>query len=371
VVEVVRDVDRFHALAPEWDGLVERWGIDRLFLSHVWFRTWWDSFGAGNELFIVTVRHGGELIGIAPMMRTRVSIYGWKLNALQAIFNPHTPRYDFIVGRNRDPAIYRAIWTAFLDHGAADAIVLTQIPDGSKTIAEMERLAQKGTWLTGQWSAPASPFVRLDGSYDSLFGKLRDSVQYNLRKRFDRLNRKGPVDVEFVTGVEDVGAAMADGLRIEAAAWKGAEGTAIISDPTVASFYVRLAERQAKLGQLRLGFLRVGGKRVAFNYLLRCGTKLYALKIGYDPEYHSYSPGHMLLNLILEHACNEQVQEYDFLGNDDDWKFEWTEEKREHRWLFLLRNRLPNRLLHHLKFSLVPAVKPRIKKISALMRGET
>jgi hypothetical protein len=362
LVEVVRDVDRFNALAPEWDGLVERWGIDRLFLSHTWFRTWWESFGAGNRLFIVLVRDRGELIGIAPMMHTRASIYGFKVEALQAIFNPHTPRYDFIVARNQDPGIYRAIWKAFAEHGKSDAVVLTQVPDGSESIAQMEQLGKRDGWLAGQWSSPASPFVRLDGGYESLFGNLRDSVQYNLRKRYDRLSRRGPVDVEFVTGLHDVKNAMGDGLRIEAAAWKGAEGTAINSDPKVAAFYTHLAERQAELGQLRLAFLRVGGKRIAFNYLLQCGTKLYALKIGYDPEYHSYSPGHMLLNLILEGACMAGVQEYDFLGNDDDWKFEWTEEKREHRWLFLLRNKLPNRLLHHLKFSLVPAVKPRIRR---------
>ena len=367
LVEVVRDVERFCALASEWDGLVERCGVDRLFLSHTWFRTWWESFGAGNQLFVVTIRDRGELVGIAPMMRTRASIYGFKVSALQAIFNPHTPRYDFVVARNQDPAVYRAIWKALVDLGESDAIVLTQVPDGSHTIARMEQLGKQHGWLTGQWASPASPFVRLEDGYECLFGNLRDSVQYNLRKRYDRLNRQGPVDVEFVTGLDHVSPAMADGLRIEAAAWKGAEGTAIISDPNVVAFYMRLAERQAELGQLRLAFLRVGGKRIAFNYLLRCGEKLYALKIGYDPEYHSYSPGHMLLNLILENACMSGVQEYDFLGNDDDWKFEWTEEKRDHRWLFLLRNKLPNRLLHHLKFSLVPAVKPRVKKIRAVI----
>ena len=103
---------------------------------------------------------------------------------------------------------------------------------------------------------------------------------------------------------------MADGLRIEAAAWKGEEGTAILSDPTVADFYIQLAKREADLGQLRLTFLRVGGKRIAFNYILQNGQKLYAVKIGYDPEYHAYSPGNMLLNLILKDACQHSIEEY-------------------------------------------------------------
>ena len=101
---------------------------------------------------------------------------------------------------------------------------------------------------------------------------------------------------------------------------------------------------------MRLTFLRVDGKRIAFNYLLQSGKKLYGVKIGYDPAYHMYSPGNMLLNLILQQACAEGIEEYDFLGADEEWKFEWTNRIREHRWLFLFKNTLRARFLHCVKF---------------------
>ena len=63
-------------LAPEWTRLAEQWAVDPMFLSHTWFRTWWESFGRGKELHIVTVRDRGELVAVAPMMRTRATIYG-------------------------------------------------------------------------------------------------------------------------------------------------------------------------------------------------------------------------------------------------------------------------------------------------------
>jgi CelD/BcsL family acetyltransferase involved in cellulose biosynthesis len=342
---------------------VDRWGIDRVFLSHSWFRTWWESFGAGNELFVVTVRDGGELAAVAPMMRTRTSIYGVKVDTIQAIYNPHTPRYDFIVGGNQDYRFYDAIWKELLEAGRADAVVLTQVPENSQTIARMQELGRKAEWLTGQWQSRATPFISLSDGYEAFFESLRNGARYNLTKRFARLRRKGPVDIEIVSDPAEIDAALGDGFRIEAAAWKGSEGTAIISDPTVADFYNRLARREAVLGRLRLAFLRFCGKRIAFNYLLRSGKKLYGVKIGYDPDYHMYSPGNMLLNLILEKACAEGVEEYDFLGTDDQWKFEWTSRKVEHRWLFLFKDRLSMRLLHYLKFSVVPAIKPKLKTI--------
>jgi CelD/BcsL family acetyltransferase involved in cellulose biosynthesis len=171
------------------------------------------------------------------------------------------------------------------------------------------------------------------------------------------------VDVEIISDPAEISEALHDGFRIEAAAWKGREGTAILCDSTVADFYIRLAKREAELGRLRLAFLRLCGKRIAFNYLLRSEKRLYGIKIGYDPDYHMYSPGNMLLNLILQKACTEGVEEYDFLGIDDEWKFEWTSEKVEHRWLFLFKNRWSMRLLHYFKFSVVPAIKPHLKRL--------
>jgi hypothetical protein len=41
----------------------------------------------------------------------------------------------------------------------------------------------------------------------------------------------------------------------------------------------------------------------------------------------------MLLNLILRDACDRGAVEYDFLGADDEWKFDWTSEARDHDWL--------------------------------------
>src|SRR6185295_3566661 len=288
----------------------------------------------------VTVRSSGELVAAAPMMRTQQGVYGIKADTIQSIYNPHTPRYDFIVADDQDPAVYEAIWQELLTHSDTELIVLTQVPKDSRTIPMLEELGQRDGWLTGQWIAPVSPFIPLRDGYDAFLNTLKGGSRYNLRKRYDKLNRVAPVDVEVITDPASVRDAMKDGLRIEAAAWKGDQGTAILSDPAVVEFYTRLAEREAEMGQLRLTFLRAGGQRIAFNYLLENRDKLYGVKIGYDPQYHSYSPGNMLLNLILQEACHRGLDEYDFLGADDEWKFEWTKEKRDHRWLFLFRNKL-------------------------------
>jgi CelD/BcsL family acetyltransferase involved in cellulose biosynthesis len=364
--DVISDEARFNALEPEWDDLVERASIDHPFLSHTWLRTWWECFGKGQQLHVITVRAGGKLIAAAPMMRTKMRMFGLNVDTLTSMYNPHTPRFDFLIAGEAPREItYKLIWRE-LSSAKSDMVVLRQVPQTSGTLAEIQRLAQDDQWSAGSWTARPSPYIPLACTHAELLGRLKGGYRYNLRKRQERLSKIGAIDVEVITDKAAALDAMRDGLRIEAAAWKGDQGTAILSDPDVTAFYMRLAERQADLGKLRLSFLRINGKRISFSFILHSHRVLYGVKIGYDPEYHTYSPGNMLLNLVLQEACEQGLQEYDFLGINDEWKFDWTKETRTHQWLFLFPNRLRARLLHCLKFSLIPKVKPCISRLGRL-----
>ena len=312
--------------------------------------------GAEGRLHVVTVWDGAELLAAAPMQRTTMKFYGVPLAAITSIYNPHTPRFDFILAADAPHDIYRLIWRELSETGC-DVVVLQQVPAESKTLTSIQQFAEHDQWEVGSWAARRSPYLSLADIPLEALDRTRASQRFNLRKRHERLSKRGPVDVEVITDTAAVHDAIQDGLRIEAAAWKGDEGTAILSDRDVTAFYTRLAEREADLGNLRLSFLRVGGKRISFSYILRSQDALYGVKIGYDPDYHAYSPGHVLLNLILQEACASGYTEYDFLGSDDEWKLEWTRESRAHQWLFLFAARFRPRLLHRLKFGVFPRVK--------------
>src|SRR5436190_9523943 len=195
--EVIRDVDAFDAIASEWDQLVDRWAPDPMFLSHTWFRTWWEAFGKGSDLHIVIVRSGGHLVAVAPMMQTRTNIYGFKADALCAIYNSHSPRYDFVVA-NQDPRLYAAIWDELMQTPGADVVILPQMPAESRTIEVLDDLGKQQGWHTGQWLAPVAPVIRLGCEYESFFNTLGSRCRFNLTKRLARLQKRGLVDIELI-----------------------------------------------------------------------------------------------------------------------------------------------------------------------------
>jgi hypothetical protein len=68
-VEILSNTDRFAALAEEWENLYQNAPLATPFQSWAWLYSWWESYGSGYELRLITVRNSeGLLVGIIPLM---------------------------------------------------------------------------------------------------------------------------------------------------------------------------------------------------------------------------------------------------------------------------------------------------------------
>lgn len=355
--EVVSDYTRFCAIETEWNEAVERAGVAHPFLRHEWFRTWWDCFAGNRTLHIVVVRKAGRILAIAPLLREQVQMYGMPVRRLDFLHNDHTPRADVIVAGPADEA-YAAIWTALTrTSNAWDLLQLSRLADDSATRQAIERLAGAERSATGVWRGDVSPYLTLAGTWDSYLASLSAKFRSNLRNRLSRLTRFGEVRLEVLEDAAAIEAARADALRLEASGWKEQAGTSICSNPDVERFYTLLSTRATAQGWLRLLFLTAGGRRIATSYGSCYRGRLFLFKTGYDPEYASCSPFKLLTCFAIQAAYAEGLQEVDFLGDAEPWKLEWTDTSRTHDWLHVFSRSSRARLLHLVKFRMVPELK--------------
>lgn len=355
--QVVTDYESFVRLEPEWNNAVRRAKVPHPFLLHEWFRTWWDCFGTNRRMHIIVVRDGGEILAIAPLMTEQVHIYGVPARKVDLLHNDHTPRADVIVSGSSRVA-YDAIWEALRDASDQwDVLQLSRLPDRSPTRLAFASLARRENYATGTWRGDQSPYLTLSGTWDSYHASLPAKFRSNLRNRLSRLRAYGEPQLEVLDSPEEVEAAKDDALRLEASGWKDETHTSITSDPSVQRFYSLLAERAAGRRWLRLMFLMVGGRRIATAYGSCFDERLFLFKTGYDPAYASCAPFKILMYLATRRAFADGLQEIDFLGDAEPWKLEWTSTSRVHDWLYVFPNTLRARLLHSLKFQVVPELK--------------
>jgi CelD/BcsL family acetyltransferase involved in cellulose biosynthesis len=355
-VRVVSDYEEFVGLERAWNEAVDRAAIPHPFLRHEWVRSAWDAFAGDARLHVLLIESGGQIAAIAPLMREHARMYGVPVSRLRFIANDHTPRTDFILA-DRSEATYRAIWDVLRQDEAWDVLQLIGLEKPSLTAHMFARFADADRLASGTWAHGESPYLTLAGSWDEYWASLPAKFRSNIRNRLARLTRLGEPALEIVREPEAIRAAYPDVVRLEASGWKAQEGTAICADPAVERFYTALTARASERGWLELLFLTCGGRRIAMSYGSTYDGRLFLFKTGYDPEYAACAPFKLLTYFALQHACARGLREFDFLGDAEPWKLEWTSSIRSHEWLFVFAPTRRARLLHSIKFQWGPELK--------------
>ena len=360
--EVVEVVDRegFAALRPEWNAL-SRQTDDQLFYRHEFVSAYFNHFATDERLRVLTLREDGALTAILPLVESRTTMYGLPVVMLASASNTHSCRFDLIAGDAQAAAQH------FLDHLQADdrwdVIRLHDVPEGGKAWALID-LAQRRGLPTGAWESLQSPYITLPASYAELEATLRSDFRSNLRRRRRRLKELGEVVVERHSSPETLDERLREGFEVERSGWKGKAGTAIAQDPKTLGFYTEVARFAASEGALRLYFMRLNGKPIAFDYAISYGGRYSTHKAGYDESYHRCSPGQLLSEDSVRACIEEGLTEYDLLGDSIDAKLDWTRRVRRHAWLFTFRDSALGRALRAAKFAWARTAKEMVGRLT-------
>jgi CelD/BcsL family acetyltransferase involved in cellulose biosynthesis len=308
-------VDALEPLADEWTELADTVRATP-FLYPGWFQAWRSAFGAG-ALRLVTARRGDRLVGIVPMQARR--------GAWRSPTNAHSPGFDLLA---LDAEALTALSAALFQDRVRDLAVTPLDASGPalRTLGEAARARGYRMFLR---PASRAPYLRLAADLRAHESSLSHNLRHDVRRRLRRLCEAGVVSVQLSDGSTDLDDLLEEGFRVEALSWKGRRGTAIASREETTRFYAALARWAAAVGWLRLAFLRMDGRAIAFQLDLELRSTYYSLKIGYDPEFERFSPGKLLAYTMVSRAVASGLEVYELLGTDEPWKDRWTELARE------------------------------------------
>jgi CelD/BcsL family acetyltransferase involved in cellulose biosynthesis len=259
-----------------------------------------------------------QLIGALPVVRE-----GDRLVALRC---DYTPGYDYC-GSEQGVA---AIWQALLADPTWSELDLAKIPATSPLATQLPILANADGCPVVVRSDSRHPYFALPGFEAALSPKFLANLQRCARKA-------GGIELERIA-IPDR-AAFDEALEIEAKAWKRAAGTSIEADPRATHLFRTLSRLMGRRHHGALYFLRANGRRIATLFAIEDGHSLFALKIGYDPDFANLSPGHLLVWKVAADAAARGLQELDFVGREDDWKRKWTTRVHPHVALSIYRGR--------------------------------
>ena len=304
-----------HDLAESWEDLAAQTGAAP-WLWPGWFSAWSTAFGSGT-IDPIEVRRGGRLVGLAPMARSR--------GALTSPTNWHTPSFGLLAC---DDAAERQLAES-LFRRRAHRVTMAFVP--ATDLPTVRDAARRAGHRLLERTIERSPYVDCTTTWESYEATLGAKMRRELRRRRRRLEAEGTLAFDVSDGTERLDALLDEGFAVEAASWKGERETAITSQPATERFYREVARWAAARGWLRLGFLRLDDRALAFDFSIEAGGVHYLLKTGYDPARRESAPGKLLRHEMLRRAFDAGLSSYEFLGADEPWKLEWTTSRRDLR----------------------------------------
>jgi hypothetical protein len=216
--------------------------------------------------------------------------------------------YAFLSNPVVDPEFVNETIAAFFDaieheRSLPNVVRLRYLDASSDSFGAIQHaLATRGAQIL-KLSERERPFATRD------FGlKRAGSTRKKLRQDWNRLCGLGAVEITNDRSRTAVVDALECYLAMEAASWKGAQGTALLCDEEDATFARSLLSELAATGNASVALLRVDGRVIAAQVLLYCGTMAYTWKTAFDAEFGKFSPGALLVDKVTEQLFSGDVE---------------------------------------------------------------
>ncbi len=266
---------------------------------------------------MLAVRRGGRVAGVLPVQARR--------GVLASPTDWQTPLFGPVV-EDREAAAELARVLLERARRRADLWFLSPEAPG---VEECAAAAADAGFARIVRTIARAPFVPVEGSFEEYMGSLDRKFRKDIGRRWRRLEDRGDVQVTYEDGESGLDELLSEGFRLEGSGWKERAGTAILSAPEVERFYREVARWAAESGWLRLAFLRLDGRALAFDMCLEHRGVFYVLKGGFDVEERKLGPGTLLTHHGIERAFQLGLTSYELLGQADDYKRSWTSSTRE------------------------------------------
>lgn len=320
--ELVCDVGRAEALAPEWDALAVGCGAPTS--CPAWMLAWWRHLAPSSAaLRLISVRRDGELIGVLPFYVDLASRSTERVYRLLA--DDFSPR---VMPVGRPDCIWETAQAAAELLGRPelrpDRIQLGPTPaDTPWPVALRERWPEAIRPFAYRAELLMAPTIWLKHrSFDDWLAERGARFRANLR-RYRRLFEEAGGTYRFATSTT-IAADIDCFADLHARRWDGRDSRLVATGDGLAPLLRDVAASLLAEHRLRLLMLELDGKPICADLWLAAGGEVSGINAGWDERYKRLSPPQLALAHTLEDACARGEHRLNLGWGTLDYKRKYT-----------------------------------------------
>jgi CelD/BcsL family acetyltransferase involved in cellulose biosynthesis len=326
-IEEINTFEKFLSLNSVWNRVLSQSDSNSVFLTFEWLTTWWKHFGKNKRVFILVIKDGRQVIGIAPWMIRSVLTKTNVFKKIEFIGTGLSTWGDFILTERK-----RECLEAVVRYLASKSKVWTMIDlrNSNMSSGNMEILRE----VSGENNlifrgAPDSvcPYIDINSDWDSYFNsRFSKKSQRYLRRDLRRLERKGASTFKIIQDTLEEPDIMDKIAEIEQVRSykKESDGRGLFVIKELKDFFSEVASLFSDKRWLNIAVLELNGQYIAYRFGFQYAKKYWDYNTAFDYEFANCTPGKLLATYLIEECFNQNMKEFDFLRGSSNFKSGWT-----------------------------------------------
>ncbi len=299
-------LDQLQANWPEYHNSFE---APHPFVTPDWLGAWWESFGAGEELFLGVIADDVGAMGIVPLrVKEGIARFIGSANVCDYL--------DFPVREGAEMEFFGTLLNELKVAGVKTFELESLRPD-SAVIKHLIPLARSRGDNVEIADADFTVEMSLPPTWDGYLSTLATHQRHETGRKLRRLEEAGATgfDIKPPQDVEKELSTLIHLLRISRS-----DKAEFMTDQ-METYFKHLATAMQHAGLLRFGNLHVGETVVASIMCFDYNDTRYLYNSGYDPQYSSLSVGLLSKVYSIKDAIGNKMNRYDFLKGAETYKY--------------------------------------------------
>jgi len=319
--EVLRSYGQFERMKDDWTELVSHMESPDLYDTWEWISACLtDYHGRDADLFLVVVYDGDTCVAAAPLHRLRTKVGGMPVRSLHWIAYGTAMYSGFCLHKDyNESVLLKHIKDALRERSSEWDLMTLGFMNSKNNATFLARKVFGSSYKVYTEEADFVPYLNYGKSRP---GKWNAKELKDIERRQRKLMREHDVKVELDRPFDPE--IWNRALEWHLSKWPDSR----LQDPVYRHFCRKLYAKLSEQGHLGMSYIEIDGRLAAVNVCHYMNRKVYGKMMNYSPEFAKKGIGLVLLARLLEHYRDRGMEEYDFEGGTQDYKFYWTDTLR-------------------------------------------
>lgn len=335
-IKIIETEFELKALKPVWQELITQSKTASPFLTFEWISEWWSTYRTRlkePELKIIALADGNQYRAILPLfshLKKLTPTSDFKILQFMGTEFESSDYLDIIAPDTQKSLYLREIFSSPILLNllkTMDVLDLPNIIDDASLLENEKMLGQRIDGKSYVYRIKTCPYIELPQTVDAFWQNLSRNLRSNLRRTQNKFNKNG-FTIEVVDNEQELDQAIRRLFELHSMRFAAKQAQTKFLFENRGAFHQKIAKIFLRNHWLQLYQIKDRQTVIGSLYCFKFGESMMYMQGGFDPSYHKFALGNLIILRAIADAIEMKYKIFDFMRGNEAYKARWATHSR-------------------------------------------